>query len=70
MAQGSNYKVAFRRRREGKTDYGARINMAIVKRCIRCRQPLRPDRTCQNPNCVRYVPEENTKQAEAKAKKK
>ena len=27
MAQGSNYKVAFRRRREGKTDYGARINL-------------------------------------------
>jgi len=27
MAQGSNYKVAFRRRREGKTDYGARIKL-------------------------------------------
>ena len=25
MAQGSNYKVAFRRRREGKTDYAARM---------------------------------------------
>ncbi len=33
--------------------------MAITKRCIRCRQPLRPDGTCQNPQCVRYVPEEN-----------
>ena len=33
--------------------------MAITKRCIRCRQPLRPDGTCQNPACVRYVPEEN-----------
>ena len=34
--------------------------MAIVtKRCIRCRKPLREDGTCQNPNCVRYVPEEN-----------
>lgn len=31
--------------------------MAIVKRCIRCRQPLREDGTCQNPACVRYVPE-------------
>ena len=31
--------------------------MAIKKRCIRCRQYLRPDGTCQNPNCVRYVPE-------------
>ena len=47
------------------------MNMAITKRCIRCRQPLREDGTCQNPNCVRYVPEENsTKQAEAKAKAK
>ena len=27
MAQGSNYKVPFRRRREGKTDYGARIKL-------------------------------------------
>ena len=27
MASGSNYKVAFRRRREGKTDYGARIKL-------------------------------------------
>lgn len=31
--------------------------MAIVKRCIRCRKPLRADGTCQNPECVRYVPE-------------
>ena len=32
--------------------------MAIVtKRCIRCRKPLREDGTCQNPDCVRYVPE-------------
>lgn len=28
MAQGSNYKVAFRRRREGKTDYAARFRLA------------------------------------------
>lgn len=27
MAQGTNYKVAFRRRREGKTDYAARMNL-------------------------------------------
>ena len=31
--------------------------MAIKKRCIRCRQYLREDGTCQNPKCVRYVPE-------------
>ncbi|WP_461462983.1 50S ribosomal protein L18 [Methanobrevibacter sp.] len=28
MAQGSNYKVAFRRRREGKTDYAQRFRLA------------------------------------------
>lgn len=33
--------------------------MAIKKRCIRCRQYLRANGTCQNPNCVRYVPEPN-----------
>ena len=48
------------------------INMAltIVKRCNRCRQPMRNDGTdenpkwvCNNPNCIKYVPpaESNTK---------
>ena len=32
----------------------------ITKRCIRCRKPVREDGTCQNPNCVRYVPEAET----------
>ena len=32
MAQGSNYKVAFRRRREGKTDYAARFRMADLNK--------------------------------------
>ena len=33
--------------------------MAVVKRrCIRCRKELREDGTCQNPDCVRYVPED------------
>lgn len=31
--------------------------MAIKKRCIRCMKYLRDDGTCQNPNCVKYVPE-------------
>lgn len=31
--------------------------MAIKKRCIRCMQVLREDGTCQNPKCVKYVPE-------------
>ena len=40
--------------------------MAIVKRCIRCRQPLREDGTCQNPKCVRYVPEDEPEEKDAK----
>ena len=31
--------------------------MAVKKRCIRCRQHVRDDGTCQNQNCVLYVPE-------------
>ena len=31
--------------------------MPIKKRCGRCLRPVRPDGTCQNPKCVRYVPE-------------
>lgn len=31
--------------------------MAVQKRCKRCLKPLREDGTCQNPNCVKYVPE-------------
>lgn len=48
--------------------------MAITKRCIRCRKKVREDGTCQNPNCVLYVPEENAreqpKQEETPAGKK
>ncbi len=36
--------------------------MAITKRCIRCRKKVREDGTCQNPNCVLYVPEENAQE--------
>ena len=34
--------------------------MAVTKRCIRCHKKVRPDGTCQNPECVLYVPEEDT----------
>ena len=34
--------------------------MAVRKRCIRCRKYVRDDGTCQNPECVLYVPEEDT----------
>ena len=47
--------------------------MAITKRCIRCRKKVRDDGTCQNPNCVLYVPdktEEQPKQEETPADKK
>jgi len=32
--------------------------MAVKKRCIRCRKYVRDDGTCQNENCVLYVPEQ------------
>lgn len=31
--------------------------LTIRKRCIRCRQYLREDGTCQNEKCVRFTPE-------------
>lgn len=31
--------------------------MAIKYRCFRCMKVLRADGTCQNPKCIRYVPE-------------
>lgn len=34
--------------------------MAIKKRCVRCLKPVREDGTCQNPNCVKYVPVKQT----------
>ena len=34
----------------------------VIKRCIRCRKPLREDGTCQNKQCVRYTePKEKEK---------
>ena len=46
--------------------------MPVKKRCNFCRKYLRPDGTCQNPSCPRYVPEEptngeNTNEAEQEA---
>lgn len=31
----------------------------LKKRCIRCYHVLRENGTCQNPDCVRYTPEDN-----------
>lgn len=36
--------------------------MAIKHRCMRCLKVLRADGTCQNPKCVRYVPEQTPEQ--------
>jgi large subunit ribosomal protein L18 len=33
VAHGSRYKVAFKRRREGKTDYGARFKLISLDKC-------------------------------------
>ena len=38
--------------------------MAVKKRCNFCRKYLRPDGTCQNPDCPRYVPEDTTNSAD------
>ncbi|MCR5175690.1 MAG: hypothetical protein K6C05_02450 [Anaerovibrio sp.] len=35
--------------------------MAVKKRCIRCLKVVRADGTCQNKNCVLYVPEKEAK---------
>ena len=32
----------------------------LKKRCIRCYHILREDGTCQNSDCVRYMPEKDT----------
>lgn len=37
--------------------------MAVTKRCIRCHKPVRPDGTCQNKDCVLYVPEKTDENA-------
>ncbi|MFW5631207.1 MAG: hypothetical protein ACOCNB_10550 [Acetivibrio ethanolgignens] len=42
--------------------------MAIKYRCFRCMKVLRADGTCQNPKCIRYVPEEETEEKADTAK--
>ena len=44
--------------------------MAVRKRCIRCRKYVRDDGTCQNPECVLYVPEPSTDEGSDGAEKK
>ena len=54
MAHGSNYKVAFRRRREGKTDYGARIKLIDYEKS---RLVVRVSNTQATVQIVDYNPE-------------
>jgi hypothetical protein len=42
--------------------------MAVKKRCNFCLKPLRPDGTCQNPECPRYVPEPEEPKPKKKSK--
>jgi hypothetical protein len=39
----------------------------VKKRCNFCRKYLRPDGTCQNPSCPRYVPEPQPEPTEGQA---
>ena len=40
----------------------------VKKRCIFCRKVVRADGTCQNQNCVMYVPDETPKEEPKKEK--
>ena len=42
--------------------------MAIKYICFRCMKVLRADGTCQNPKCIRYVPDEETEEKADTAK--
>ena len=42
--------------------------MAIKYRCFRCMKVLRAGGTCQNPKCIRYVPDEETEEKADTAK--
>lgn len=44
--------------------------MAVKKRCCLCRKYTRPDGTCQNEKCVRFVPEEIKENDVVEEKKK
>ena len=62
MAQGSNYKVPFRRRREGKTDYKARLSLVSydVSRLV-----VRLSNTTATVQVIDYAPEGDITQAAA-----
>ena len=65
MAQGSNYKVAFRRRREGKTDYAARIKLVDYEKS---RLVVRVSNNHANVQVIDYAPEGDLTVASAVSK--
>ena len=65
MAQGTNYKVAFRRRREGKTDYGARIKLVDYEKS---RLVVRVSNSHATVQVIDYAPEGDITVASAVSK--
>ena len=65
MAHGTNYKVAFRRRREGKTDYGARIKLVDYEKS---RLVVRVSNAHATVQVIDYAPEGDITVASAVSK--
>ena len=65
MAQGTNYKVAFRRRREGKTDYAARIKLVDYEKS---RLVVRVSNAHATVQVIDYAPEGDITVASAVSK--
>ena len=65
MAHGTNYKVAFRRRREGKTDYAARIKLVDYEKS---RLVVRVSNAHATVQVIDYAPEGDVTVASAVSK--
>ena len=65
MAHGTNYKVAFRRRREGKTDYAARMKLVDYDKS---RLVVRVSNSHATVQVVDYAPEGDVTVASAVSK--
>ena len=65
MAQGTNYKVAFRRRREGKTDYKARMSLVDYDKS---RLVVRVSNSHATVQVIDYAPEGDVTVASAVSK--
>ena len=65
MAHGTNYKVAFRRRREGKTDYAARLKLVDYDKS---RLVVRVSNSHATVQVINYAPEGDITVASAVSK--